>query len=228
MVDVSDAWELVKTGKFKEALDVADREAAESGSELPLRNKVLALLNLHEYAEAAKLCEQIIDRVKGESDSDFIWLGVALWLSGRHTDASAAWRSGEKAKYTDAAGGIEIPLLLCFAASRTKNEALAANSTRWLKRVSKQSRAKAWPAPIGQYVLGTLDEPELRHLVSPNPLLRQKQMCQLEFYVGARLLASGDADGFRIRMKESCSQGPVSLQQHEYYLGKGEWDRSKK
>ena len=51
-------------------------------------------------------------------------IGVALWWLRRTDEAIAAWRGGLDAKYTDAAGGVELPSLLLFASIRTADPAL--------------------------------------------------------------------------------------------------------
>jgi len=71
-------WALIEAGQYEQACHLADREAAASPSLLPLRNKVLALLNLRRFDEAEALSKLIIERRGGETESDFTMLGIAL------------------------------------------------------------------------------------------------------------------------------------------------------
>ena len=105
------AWDLIKEHRFEDARVAADAEYARSGSLLPLRNKVLALLCLREYDKAAALSTAIIDR-DSQTDSDYIFLGVSQWLRGQHDAAVASWHAALRTKYADAAGGVEAPLFL--------------------------------------------------------------------------------------------------------------------
>src|SRR5580698_7696231 len=108
-------WDLIKLGRFEEACQAADPEFAKNGRIGPLRNKIFALLHLSEYDECICLSRKIISLDKHSADHDSIFLGVAYWLQSRHDFAVEAWRMGLDAQYTDAAGGVGIPLILRFA-----------------------------------------------------------------------------------------------------------------
>ncbi len=218
---MNNVWDLVKSGNYDEACVAADREAAKSPSALPLRNKVFALLNLGRYEDAMQLSRQIISRTNGESDSDFIFLGVACWLRAGYDEAVSVWQNATNTKYTDAAGGIEIPLLLLFAAAKLQNDELKTQSLEDLKTLCIRPRS-SWPGPVASYVTGTLTEDDVRSRLSAQPILRAKQLCQAAFYFGVMRLLQNDPDGYRQFMHESRTQGTSSLMRPEYYLAQAE------
>jgi hypothetical protein len=218
---MSNVWDLVKSGRYDDACVAADKESSETSSALPLRNKVFALLNLGRYVEATQVCRQIISRTSGESDSDFIFLGVSCWLLEEYDEAVSTWQSAANTKYTDAAGGVEIPLLLLFASAKLQNEELKTQSLKELQTLCKKSTT-SWPGPVANYVLGKLTEDDVRSKMSAQPVLRAKQACQAAFYFGVMRSMQQDTNGYRKCMQESCEQGAVSLMKQEYYLARAE------
>jgi hypothetical protein len=218
MVEV---WHLIENGRFDDACVAADKEAAGSTSLLPLRNKVLALLNLERYEEAAQTCREVIRRDGADTDSDFIYLGVACWLRSEYDEAVTAWQSATNTTYTDAAGGVEIPLMLLYASTKLENEELKTRSLKKLRSLCKKP-SSVWPRPVADYMLGTLTEDDVRSRISAQPILRARQLCNAAFYFGLERLMWNDADGCRQFMQEACAQSTSSLLEHEYYLAKAE------
>lgn len=219
---MSNVWQLVKNGKYNEACRVADDEFKVDSSVLPLRNKVFALLRLERYSDAVQLCEEIIMRQHGDSDSDFIFLGTSCWLAGRHDQAIAAWQAASDAKYTDAAGGVEICLLLFYASIKLGDCSLRRESESRLEVLCKQPEIGNWPGPIALFILRQLRESDLLSAASNQPILKAKQECQAQFYIGVLRLANGDREGCVEHMLRSTSQGVVCLMKQEFYLANAE------
>ena len=212
---MSKVWELVKLGKFNEAILAADTEIARSESVLPLRNKIIALLNLERYQDAVILCDRIIERESGESETDFINLGVSYWLQKIPNDAIAAWSRGKKAKYTDAAGGVKIPLLLFYAAIRMGDKKLQMESIKQLKSILGEASAVNWPGPIAEFMLDTTSAAIFLSKISQQPILRERQICQADFYIAVKHLEQGNNDGLKKFMQMACSHESVSLVQRQ-------------
>jgi lipoprotein NlpI len=217
---MSNVWNLLVDGKFIEACNEADVEYKNTGSEFPLRNKVFALLNLEKYEETSNLCKKIIELRNGETDSDFIFLGVARWLLGRHQEAIDAWNASCKCKYTDAAGGVDVPLLLYSASISLRSLDLRNESLRQLKKIVKHPEISNWPGPLAQYILGTIKEEQLFKSVSAQTSLRVRQLCQVNYYMGMVMLMDGNKSYFLSRMKEACSQHGVAILIPEFYLAR--------
>jgi hypothetical protein len=209
-------WDMIENGDYEGACRAADHEFAETASLPTLRNKVLALLCLHRYREAVSLAQLVCDQRRGETQTDFLMIGLGCWLEGRRAEAVDAWRGATSAKYTDAAGGVEEHLLTFYAAVRSGNEPLRKKTERRLEAKTKRSRS--WPGPLAEFVVGKLTEQELLSRVSSNPILRIRHICQAEFYIGVMRLARGDEGSFFDSMRRSCSQGSTSLLEMEHHL----------
>ena len=219
---MSNVWEFVKVGRYEEACAAADEEYAQKPSLLVLRNKRFALMSLKRHQEAISLSRQLIENDLYSSQSDWLFLGAALWLTGRCEDAVGAWREGAKAKYTDAAGGVLSPLALLYASTRLAREDLQLESLAGLRQVAAVNSGRNWPGPIAEFAAGDLTDQELLTVVSQVPILRQKQMCQAKFYIGVMCCRNGSNSHFRKAMTEASSQGSVARSLHEFYLAEAE------
>jgi len=215
---MSAVWQLLQDGRFEEACSTADREYSETQSLLALRNKVYALLRLDRNREAAILCDDIIGLDGGNSDSDYISLGVAQWRDGRRIEAVATWQLASDTKHTDAAGGVDVWLLCYFAAVKLADKTLMNRSESKLKSIGKRRSIANWPGAVALFILGKLTEDELLATRSEQPLLRARQLCKAEFYIGVMRLISGDLAGYRVHMHRSLSYGAVCPLGPEYYL----------
>jgi hypothetical protein len=221
---MTSVWDLIESGDFEGACRLADSEASQTTSVLPLRNKVFALLALGRHEEVVRLCEEIIRRQEGKTDSDFIYLGVAFWLLGQRAKAVATWKSAVNTTYTDAAGGVEVHLLLFYAGVRSADELLRKQAERSLRKLVKRPAAGNWPGPIAHFLLGNLGEDQLNEKMSAQPLVRAKQICQAMFYIGVVRFSEGDGAAFLNCMKTSVSQGPICRMNQEFYLARWELD----
>lgn len=217
-----DVWSLIKNGDFEEACNKADIEYKETKSIFPLRNKVYALFHLGMYSEALELLKLIIKLGNGESDTDYIFSGIAYWLLDRKEDAINIWQEGEKCIYTDAAGGVELQLFLYFAAVYTNDDTLKTKTKKRLKKLLKSKNAINFPAPLGVYILGNLTEGKLLSYVVQVPILRERQLCQADFTIAIKKLEEGKNEEYKNKLKDSFSYGAASFLSEMYYLAKGE------
>lgn len=219
---MSRVWELTKLERYAEACAAADEDYSKTSSLLPLRNKVFALLGLERYDDAASLCQRIVILDGNQSESDCIFWGTGLWLGGRCDEAVSAWRSGSKTRYSDAAGGVEVPLALLYASTKLGSKELGFEATTNLRRIVGQNPTTNWPGPIAAFIMGIVTEEGLLSAVSSTPILREKQICQAKFYIGLMRLRQMDVSGCCEAMKDSCSQGPFTRCKHEFYLARNE------
>ena len=213
-------WSLIERGEFEEACRVADQLYQQSGSEPILANKAIALLNLKKFDQVVQLGKLLIDITNGRREYDFIIAGIANWLMDEKQEAIQYWQEAQsKPRYTDAAGGVEVPLLLYYAGVRLDNTALKADATRKLKKRIRNKQAMNWPGPLAAYVVGELDEHELLLRVSTMPILQDRELCQAYFWIGVQTL---DADPSH--SKESWNKAidctPACFLEFEYYLAK--------
>jgi hypothetical protein len=226
-MDQANEWDLIEQGKFVEACKRADEEHALTDSPLPLHNKVLALLHLERFSDAVSLCRALMTMEGADSDDEFIFCGVAYWCLNKADEAVRIWNEGTKRTYTDAAGGLAIPLLLYYAAIRMNDSALGKSARAAVKARCRTRRSNNWPGPLGLYALGELDDTELQDRVTTVPILRDRELCQANFWTGVRH-SSADIERGREYMRKAISFGPSSYLEHEYYLAKGEADLASK
>ena len=179
-------WELLKNGAFNEACIKADEDFKENQNVLSLRNKVYALFLLKKYKEATQLIEGIIKNTKGESDSDYIFLGIAYWALNEKVEALNAWKAGKRSKYSDAAGGVELQIILFFAALKFKDNQLKSSSIKGLDKLLNSKNAINWPSPLGAFILGNITEDELLSKISNNSILRERNLCQVYFVLALK------------------------------------------
>ncbi len=214
-------WQLIEDGHFQDACILADAEFSQNKGVFCLRNKVLALLCLGNLNESILTSQAIIKATNGSTDSDYIFQGVALWLQNKHSEALASWKDGMRCRYTDAAGGIESPLLLYYGATRLADPTLAADAVKILKAKIGKSIGP-WPAPIAAYILKRMTSDEVMMAMSQNAVLKAKQLCQSLFCFGIRALETGDSAKASVFFREAAGLEPVTLTRHEHYLAKNE------
>ncbi len=220
-------WDLIEQNRFEEACQVADNEYKETNSIVSLRNKVIALLNLKKFSEAINLCNKIIDLDNGESEIDFKFCGVAYWLLNKHLEAIDVWKKGFKASYTDAAGGVELPLLLIYAAYKLNDSDIEKEAKSILKKIYKTKRAQNWPGPLAGYMLNLIDENEVINTIQENPIsLNNKQFCQAKFYFGVKKIKENNEQESKKFFNEILNLKKSCYQKQEYYLAKAELEES--
>jgi hypothetical protein len=215
-------WELIKIGKFHEACQKADEEFSANQDILPLRNKVFALLHLRKYEELTELSSELIKIRNGETERDFVYSGIGYWALNEKQKAIEIWKQGESAKYTDAAGGIEIPIILYFAGIKLKDENLKKESLQKLKKLLKSKAAINWPAPIGTYIIDKITKEELLTKVVNIDILRERQLCQAYFVIAIKELDKGNVDGYKQNLTECVNFGVKAYLESMYYIAKGE------
>jgi tetratricopeptide (TPR) repeat protein len=218
---MSSVWNLIKNGRFREASVLAEELYAQTRDILCLRNEVLALLNLNEFEDAIELSKRIIQLRSGDTDSDHIFLGDALWLSFRHAEALRAWQDGTQSEYRDAAGGLEITLLQYYAAVRLGDAQLLSKCEVSLRDIHRRA-SQIWPSPLSGYLLNRTSAGELSSVMSASPILKAKQICQASFYFGVVAWRQFGRPAAKPFFADATSQGVVTLTKQEYYLARHE------
>ncbi len=211
-------WEYFIEGDYTAAVQAANREHAETGRSTEFGNKCLALLALNNYDEAVETCDFLIQETSGRRDSDFEDKGVALWFLDRKQEAIGVWKSALNTPYTDAAGGVEVPALLFFAAVMTSDAKLRKESMKLLRRRIKSKRIINWPGAIASYLLGDIDEQTLLAGISTQPSLQARGLCQAKFYMAVKCLESGDIERARALVNEIHQLPKVAMLHMEFYL----------
>lgn len=139
-------------------------------------------------------------------DLFYAMAGTSFWCLGEQRKAVSSWVDGLSSGYTDAAGGVTLPLLL-FYASIVEKRVFAESEARrlLLARVAKPLVAN-WPGALAEFVLGkiNLEETERRYYRLSDS---DELMCRWQtfFYVGIIELARGNAAGFTELMRATAS-----------------------
>lgn len=222
MQNKTDVWDLIRSNLFEEACLKADADFEEYGSLLSLRNKVYALFHLEKFSEAVLLLNKII-QAGGKSASDFIFLGIALWILDKKEEAILNWFKSDQTNFQDAAGGLDGFLLIYFASIRLNDDKLKKEAMRSIKKKINNKTNYNWPSPLTYYLLGRLNEDQLKTYVDiDTPILRERQLCQMDFIIGIKLLENGDLFGYKQKLIESIHYSENAYLQKFFYLAKAE------
>ena len=116
----------------------------------------VALLWVGQYVLAFDHFRNAIKGRGPKIDSYYGMAGVAKWCLGDQREAIAEWVSGLKAGYTDAAGGVQMPLLLFFASVINPNVYDNATVIKLMLPKTADERIHYWPGPIVQLILGQI------------------------------------------------------------------------
>lgn len=215
-------WDLIKQKDFYGACKRADEEYAETKSEPSLRNKAIALLNLKKYHDVLAIAGELIRITNGRSDSDYMLAGIANWLLDNYTEAIEIWQKGLNTKYTDAAGGIEVPALLYYAAVRRNDKKLEKEAIKLLKKRCGSKISLNYPGSIAGYILGRISKDELLNSYGSFEKLKTRIFCKAHFYIAVNSLKNGDEEMFYENLKK-CIENESYLE-YEYFIAIGEID----
>lgn len=223
-----DVWSLIVNDEFEKACEKADNEYKKNPEDIiDLRNKVYALFHLKKYTDVISLCEKLIEYDKGDSESGFIFLGIANWILGNIDMAIEVWQLAQKSIYKDAAGGIGTQVFLYFASVKTGQEKFKTTVIKTIKKLLKSKRAINFPGPLGHYLIDNISENELFSYISNVPILRERQLCQAHFVSAIKSLEAGDTEGYYKSLMNCISYGSRAYLSQMYYMAKGELDLMK-
>lgn len=218
-----DLWRYIEEGDYKRAIEGYTQIIHEE----PFRvihytNRAIACLGIHDYKAAAQDWREVI-RIRGESDSGYMGLGVCQWCLAQLDEAVNTWMQGLDAVYTDAAGGVRVRGLLLYAAIRTNHQALKKETLQLIQRHARRNHT-IWPGPIVPYLLGKLSEDNFRvalEQAGQDPILSERFNCQAAFYRGVRGLLEGTNEVFQDQMRR-CAKSWYGYLEAEYYLARWE------
>ncbi len=216
-------WDLISQKRFEEACIKADEEYNKTRDEPHLRNKAIALLCLKKYKEVLAIALDLIKLTNGRSDSDYVLAGIANWLVGNYVDAVSVWKSGLDTPYTDAAGGVGIPSLLYFAATKLNDSRLEKEAISLLRKKYKSKRVVNFPGTIAGYILGKISEEELINSSISMETLKTRALCKSYFYIAINALKKNNSKAF-VENLQNCKSNETYLEK-EYFLAIGELEK---
>lgn len=222
-MEFPEALNLLASGRAGEALKALQEEHSKTPSYLTMGAVGLAHLSLGNLSKAREYLDAWTKVKMPKMDSAFLWAGVVRWLEKSYVEACNIWRAGLDCDYRDAAGGIEVPLLLYFAGIRYPEISDLGEVTRLLDDRLNSWRAMHWPAPLGRFVLNRISEQEAdgtaRATLSTS--VQFQRLAKVEFWAGVIALREHDQVSFLDRMHR-CAASPESNLTHEGYLARHE------
>jgi hypothetical protein len=221
MAKSPDGWKLVESGRYAEAIAQFQRDFDQDHEAPSIFNMGVAQICSGDAAAAIKSFDSLLDRSE-VGTSNYAMSGVARWILGRRAESVRLWKEGMKCKYADAAGGMELPLLLYYAAVRDPSAMSLRDARAMVTKASKHPWADSWPGPLGAYVTGRITEALLRQeAVFDEQDVMRAQQAQVDFYVGVKALEKGESENFTRQMVH-CAAVPRWHLENEFHLAQHE------
>jgi hypothetical protein len=229
---MDNSWALIANGEFEKAIEKATADYTEGKSSAAIHHRAIANLMLKNYNDALKDYLFLLNRVDefyennkyyndniiNKSDSDYINAGVTCWLLNDYEQAVKMWIDSMtlRLRYT---GNYMIPPCIVYFAGVYLHDA------KILKSANKclQKRAKG-SITLGKYLLNETTENELLSSIKLDSPIRNRSLCQYEFYIAAKHLENGDNEGF-IQHLRRCVEMKGNYLEFEYFLAVGELDK---
>lgn len=192
-----DAWRKVRSGNTEEALaDMIAQHRRNPTNPSTTIQVGVAFMWLGRWESAANHFREFAKRRTHSTDVLPKFAGTALWCAGQCESAIEEWKQGLGADYTDASGGVTIPLHLYFAAVACPTLLTTAEAERQLHRALAQPKVE-YPALLARVALGGLGKAEaLQTAAACDPNGTQVHPWKLAFWEGVRFLASGKKQDF--------------------------------
>jgi tetratricopeptide (TPR) repeat protein len=212
------SWDLLERGQFNLAYSQMTKDINEKPDTAihHLANRGLCLLLLGRPSEALADFRMLLG-IHPESSTGYIFAGISQWWLGQPLESVAMWEEAVNAELTDAAGGVQSPALLYFAATHLRDSCLEKHSIELLKRRLRSKRIKAWPGPIAEFLLGKLDKTEFLHKSAAvdNPILEKRRLTKAHFWIGFRYYRQGNTNEYKSYLQKSLAG---HILEPEYYL----------
>lgn len=214
-------WDFMEKGQYELAYIRMTEEMLRNPEYEHRNNGNLAhcLLLLGRPEEALVYFQKMIN-LQPTSVSGYIGAGIAFWWMDRINDAVEVWKQALPAIYTDAAGGVEVPAFLTFAAIMMSDRTLEKYSRSLLEKKWKTKRVAVWPGPIAGYLLGKINADVLMsYSMIGNSILKERRLTQIHFWIALNNYHYGNNKEYQKHLKQS-SLGNII--EPEYYLAKWE------
>lgn len=230
-----DPWKLIEAGRYAEAIKAYTARLRRDKSPPNYCNRGIVFLEIGEFDKALADFQSAHDHDDDPSTTYLEMAGVANWLAGRECDAASIWHDlvlaieRGKVAYADGAGGVESACLLWFAAVRLEQDEPLETARRVLEGKVRAKHGRNWtidnwPGPIARFLLGLIDETELRERVVDVPIARERELCQAEFYIGVQALRAKDGAKARRAFRKAAELHDANIE-NEYYLARRESKR---
>jgi lipoprotein NlpI len=228
---MENVWKLIESDRFDEAIAHVDIEFQQRGDFTNFGNKIIALLLIRNYDDVIKVASMTIylkqqsnPLIDVSSDKYLIYCSIALWFLDKKEDAIEQLLLAEKCRYTDAGGGIELYIIEYFVATKTPDLVFRKHALKNLKRKLKNRQSLNWPGPLGNYLIGEIDEEEAFQQISKTPGLRERHLSQLNFVSAIKCFERGEIADYERKLKDTVKYGPMTYVECVYHIAIGELD----
>jgi hypothetical protein len=230
-----DAFKLLESGQPRKAIEAFTRKIRRQPTDINYSSRAEAFIQLKEYDNGLADLHWANAAAVWTSTHYFERIGVVNWLARREYLAAATWlelvlaTERGKIQYADAAGGVEPGCLLWFAGVSLGYEELLVPARRLLEsKIAKghglMRTIENWPGPLALFLLGRMDEAKVRERISDVPILRERELCQTEFYVAVRALEQEDTTKATKAFRKAAALHAGSVE-NEYDLAQREGRR---
>jgi hypothetical protein len=201
----ANTWELLRSGRQEQALSQLRDAYSRNPDASHAMELGVALLWAEEYRPAWDHFYELAVNYPRRHDIFFAMAGTAKWCVDGPNEAARTWHDGLNCAYTDAAGGLTIPLLLFFASHRNPESYRRADATQQLSDRVESSWARNWPGPLAEFLLGRIDDAEFQSkcvgIDEDDTALR---LWQARFYVGVLEYARANEGEFTESMRRTA------------------------
>ncbi len=224
---LADPFQLRMDGHYHLAIEEYSRRYLNEGGHFHLFNRGMTYLDLGNYTAALEDFKlATITQEAGLLPARYYFFqGVCYWYLDQPSQAVEVWHQSLATPYGDAAGGVENPALLLYAAERLDNMHLRQEAIQLLRKHSRR-KLNYWPGAIVPFLLAKIEMDGLESAakVTNSEIVRARHQCQADFYIALRALREGNRITFESFMA-SCAKNVHGLLEHEHYLARWEVQR---
>lgn len=203
-----DSWNVMRQGETPQALSQMQENYAQNASGSTAMELGVAYLWLERYVAAWNTFDDFNQKNPHRADCTYDMAGVAKWCLDSPQEAIKQWKIGLTCDYKDAAGlGVRAPLLLYFASVVHPELYFREEAESNLAQRTGDSRISVWPGPLAQFLLGDVDEHELRALGFDGRFEDETILhnWSSDFFVGVLERARGNIGSYQ-KLMEKCSK----------------------
>jgi lipoprotein NlpI len=156
-----DSWNVMRSGATEQALSQMQANFDEDPDSSSVMELGVARLWLKDYRAAWEHFSHFNDKHPKHASTTYGMAGVAQWCLGNPGEAVKQWQVGLRCDYADV-GQFRIPLLLFFASELVPTHFSNNIALELLSARARQEGVQWWPLPLAEFILGRIDEDELR------------------------------------------------------------------
>lgn len=210
------AWHKLRSGNTEEALaDMITQHRRDPTNPSTAIQVGVAFMWLGRWEFASTHFRQFMERSTCSTDILPKFAGTAMWCAGQRESALEEWKRGQEADYTDAAGGVTIPLHLYFAAVACP-ALLNTSEAELLVHRALARPGMEYPAVLARVALGGLGKAQAVQIAAASdPNGTQRHPWKLAFWQGVHFLASGRKQDFLREMDLVASVSWVDFDEDE-------------